>query len=516
MVLWLMMTLLATTPQEEDTKEGIYLIFDASGSMWGRLEGDTPKITAARKVLDEFLGGDFANQQVALRVYGHRRKGDCRDSELAVAFGEPEAAVAAIGQFMSEVVPVGKTPITHSLTEALKDFGDRSGRIILISDGIETCDRDPCELVREWREKNVSVAVHVVGLGLDESSRAALACISEAAGTTFHDADSAATLAAGLAEIKQETSQPELLLEGLDEQGQSIRIAGTLAREGKLFDIASHRRNRIPPGTYILSAGVLTANGSFYRPVSREIVVREQGSTRIRLQVAAPPRVKAVFIGRQGEQRGAQVHAIRDGLVAFSFRWMDTVFAEPGIYSFRSQPNAENDLAVTLQVVDGKLNVVRFELTHTVTVKIKLVASGSGLWFRQNCELLQDDKLAYKVHLRNGARVLPGTYDVRLPSPLTPFLHKGLVVTEEPLQEATIKVPAGHVTVIYQKPDGSRDADKRCLIERGERHGKMFNSGKKVPLTPGTYNISGWRGNYEPVFFDLAAGEEKEIVLRAK
>jgi len=512
----LMAVLLGASPADETT-EGVYLIFDASGSMWGRLEGDTPKITLARQVLKDFLGGDFAGRELALRVYGHRREGDCRDSELGVGFAEPGKAVAAIERFMAGVKPVGKTPITYSLTQALTDFGTRSGCIILISDGIETCDRDPCELVREWRERNVSIAVHVVGLGLDEVSRKALACISEAAGTAFHDADSADTLAKSLADIRTQSANPELLLEGLDEQGAPIPVVGMLVRDGKpLHDVSSGRRNRVPPGSYSLSAGVLTANGSIYRPVTRDIQVAETGATRVQLRVTTPARVKAVFIGKEGEQRGAQVHATRDGQEAFSFRWMDTVYAEPGTYSFRSQPNAENDLTVAAELKESSLTEVRFEMVHTVTVVIKMVASGSGLWFRENYELHQNGQLAYKVHAHNGARVLPGTYDLHLPNLLSPYVHKGLVVSEEPNQQVTITVPVGHVTILYQKPDGSRDADKRCFIERGKKHTKPFGSGQKIPLTPGSYTVNGWRGDYEPVAFDVAEGDDKEIILRAR
>ena len=57
-------------------------------------------------------------------------------------------------------------------------MGERPGEIILISDGIETCDEDPCELVRSWAEKDIAIKVHVVGLGLDEKERTAMQCIA--------------------------------------------------------------------------------------------------------------------------------------------------------------------------------------------------------------------------------------------------------------------------------------------------------------------------------------------------
>ncbi len=101
----------ATYSQEP---RGIYIIFDGSGSMRGRLPDSTHKITATRQVLTGFAAGDFPGSEVALRAYGHRTKGDCKDSELMIPFGE----------------------------------------IILITGGIETCGEDPSDLVRAWRESS--------------------------------------------------------------------------------------------------------------------------------------------------------------------------------------------------------------------------------------------------------------------------------------------------------------------------------------------------------------------------
>ncbi len=191
-------------------KDGIYIIFDASGSMWGELPDQSRKVTVAKAVLEDFVAGDFEGYELALRAYGHRRNADCRDSELVVPFGPPEQVVGQVQAFAKDLNPLGKTPITYSLRQALADFGDRPGEIILISDGIETCDEDPCALMREWREKDIQIKVHVVGLGLDEKAKSAMQCIAEAAGTEYRDAESATTLAEGLARIQEEAKTEQI------------------------------------------------------------------------------------------------------------------------------------------------------------------------------------------------------------------------------------------------------------------------------------------------------------------
>ncbi len=504
---------------EEEAPQGIYIIFDASGSMWQKLQDGAFKIAVAKQVLQDFMAGDFEGYELAFRAYGHRNKGDCRDSELIVPFGDPAGAVQQLQGFMEEVNPTGKTPIHYSLVQALNDFGERSGNIILISDGEETCDADPCELVKLWQKKNVNLKVHVVGLGLQENARLAMKCISDAAGTEYYDAASASELADGLKKIKEKAVLAALVIVGRDEAGEKLRIEGTLRQEGAdRYQVTSNGRYRVEAGEYVLQAGVATRNGNLYQPVTKEISVAEVGETVVELDVVRPPSVKAKFLQQGKEVRGAHVTAYQNGEEAFSFRWMDETFADPGTYEFRSKPNAENDLSVTATVEHGKRTDVVFNLLHTVQANFKMVATGSGIWFRENYELWQDGAKKYNVHVHNGARVLPGTYDLRLTNTLTPYVAKGIVVTETPEQSFEIAVPVGHFTVRYQNSDGTLAADKRCFVAPGADGGRSQykNSGQKYPLVPGTYNVVGWRGEYDRVVFEIQEGKDIEVTLREK
>ena len=126
------------------------------------------------------------------------------------------------------------------------------------------------------------------------------------------------------------------------------------------------------------------------------------------------------------------------------------------------------------------------------------------------------------MHFFNGVRALPGTYDLKLPLRLTPYLHEGFVLTTDEQQDFEIEVPVGHVTVIYQNTDGTRMKDERIFLVRREdqkwvRDG-VSGTGKTIPLIAGSYRIEGWSamGTFDEILFDLAVGEEKEFVLRDK
>lgn len=111
----------AQTGAPEKPADGIYVIFDASGSMLARLPDKLRKIDEAKQVLQDFVAKDFPGYELALRVYGHRRKEDCADSELLIPFGPPEKVVAQLKSSIKQINALGRTPITYSLAEALKD-----------------------------------------------------------------------------------------------------------------------------------------------------------------------------------------------------------------------------------------------------------------------------------------------------------------------------------------------------------------------------------------------------------
>jgi hypothetical protein len=498
---------------------GIYIIFDGSGSMWGQLEDESYKIHVAKSVLQEFVSRDFPGRELALRAYGHRRERDCDDTELVVPFSPPATAADRFRAFLQRINPLGRTPITKSLRAALQDFGEREGEIILISDGIETCNDDPCALMNEWRSKNVAVRVHVVGFGVEEKEKAALQCIADAAGTEYHDAQTAESLAGGLSSIYAQSITSGFRLIGRDPAGNTVRVEGRLAANSKAFDVRSHARNQVDAGEYELVAGIRTANGSLYQPITTRASVSEEGETVLEVEVPRPPTVHARFMDTAGDQRGSLVYAFQDGAEVFRFRWIDTVFADPGDYEFRTAPNADNRLSVTATIAAGEQKEIVFRLARTVQATFRMEASESGIWFRENYELWQNGELAYKVHVSNGARVLPGTYDLRLPNRLGTYVKEGLVITDDDAQRFTVTVPVGHVTFVYLKPDGSRDSEDRVFVSTATGAERVFKrSGERHPLIPGTYTVMGWsrKGEYDVVTFDVALGKDKEIVLQAK
>lgn len=174
--------------QEQMTR--ILFILDASNSMNARWGAQT-RIDAAKELLAKTVDdiSDIPNLEIGLRVYGHQSPitatfQDCNDTKLEVPFGKNN-----FGQVKARIKSIyakGTTPIARSLEAAAGDFPDNTSRniIILITDGLEACDNDPCVIAKKLKDKGVNVTPFVIGLGMDLSYLEKFNCIG-----TYADAE---------------------------------------------------------------------------------------------------------------------------------------------------------------------------------------------------------------------------------------------------------------------------------------------------------------------------------------
>ena len=142
------------------------------------------KMKVAKRMLMNLLDSlkRVENVQIALRVYGHQSyvpPQDCNDTKLEVPF-EPNN-IEKIKHKLRQVEPRGTTPIAHSLYLAGNDFPNSKGRniIILITDGIEACDGDPCEVSRALQKKGVILKPFVIGIGLNVDLKKTFECVGQ-------------------------------------------------------------------------------------------------------------------------------------------------------------------------------------------------------------------------------------------------------------------------------------------------------------------------------------------------
>jgi Ca-activated chloride channel homolog len=173
------------------------LVLDGSGSMWGQIDG-VNKIVIAREVMTDLLATLPPEQELGLMSYGHRRKGDCADIEMLIEPGTDRAAIAAA---VNAINPKGKTPLSAAVIQAAEAlrYTEEAATVILVSDGIETCNLDPCAVGRELEAAGVGFTAHVIGFDVaDPAALAQLQCLADATGGRFLTADNADELAQAL------------------------------------------------------------------------------------------------------------------------------------------------------------------------------------------------------------------------------------------------------------------------------------------------------------------------------
>ncbi|SOC52156.1 vWA domain-containing protein [Ornithinimicrobium cerasi] len=204
---------IAAQPTDGAGDASMLLLLDASRSMEDPDAEGEPKIDAARAALDELIDGLDPAQSVGLRVFGgsvaldQPAKDKCTDSELVVPIGTDNAD--ALSTAVEDYSPLGETPIAHALHEAAQDLGEVGNRtIVLVSDGIATCDPDPCEVAEQLTADGLDLVVHTVGLGADEQTRGQLQCIAEAGGGKYYDATDAASLTSVLTRVSSRAFRP--------------------------------------------------------------------------------------------------------------------------------------------------------------------------------------------------------------------------------------------------------------------------------------------------------------------
>jgi len=159
----------------------ILLVFDCSKSMVADYSGK-PRMEVAKQLLSQLVDSLKVsdNTELALRMYGFQTQyppGDCKDTRLVIPFSKNNGV--AIKSKVSSVQPTGITPIAHSLNEAANDFptGPGINMIILITDGIEECEGDPCEASANLQKKGIILKPFIVGIGLNPEQAKAFDCV---------------------------------------------------------------------------------------------------------------------------------------------------------------------------------------------------------------------------------------------------------------------------------------------------------------------------------------------------
>lgn len=163
----------------------VLFVLDVSGSMKEKW-GERVKYDVAKQLLYKLIDSvekKNPNVEFAVRAFGYQYdKGqrNCKDTKLLVPFAKNNAE--NIKQALDRIKPQGMTPIAYSLQQAANDFpadAKSLNSIIIITDGNENCDGNPCQASQKLLDKRISLRPFIVGLNGGDDFVQKLKCIGE-------------------------------------------------------------------------------------------------------------------------------------------------------------------------------------------------------------------------------------------------------------------------------------------------------------------------------------------------
>ncbi|SMO49643.1 Ca-activated chloride channel family protein [Saccharicrinis carchari] len=192
---------LEANAQNNITPSPIIFIYDASGSMWGQMQGQT-KMEIATEVLTTAISKLPDNQKIGLVAYGHRKEGDCADVEFLV--DAESGSKAEVITSIKGIKPLGKTPLAYSASQVIDKLRQTklSATVILITDGIESCDGNICNVIKAAKEEGIDFKIHIIGFGLKSGETGQLQCAAQAGNGYYYDASDAD----GLSDVLQQAT----------------------------------------------------------------------------------------------------------------------------------------------------------------------------------------------------------------------------------------------------------------------------------------------------------------------
>ncbi len=466
--------------QDEPREVGkVMLVLDASGSMWGQID-EVAKIQIARETVAGLFSGLDGEMDMGLMAYGHREEGNCQDIQtlIPVGQGSPEAIVAAV----NGIKPLGKTPLSESVRRAARELGyaETKATVILVSDGLENCNADPCAVAAELEAAGVDFTAHVVGFDLSEEEQQALSCMAENTGGRFLAASDAASLGDALSQVVRTTQEAAPTPVGgiafqalLTESGPVVERGATwsvfaVAADGSesaaATDSVAQPKFDLEPGNYIarVTAGLASAEAA--------IEVTEDGPEQVQVILnAGIVSARAFRSGASEAVEGALNWTLlgAGGSSDTSTALLSLLENNPEIV----MPAGSYTLAAQLGVVGGK---TAFEIAPGDLLDVEVV--------------LESGTLVPVAVLTEGGRPLVGDITWRVIQ--TDANGEETQIVSSPEGRPELELPAG--THLLRVSRGHATAELPVTIEANTRHDLMVNLNAALVTTKVTAGNPAW------------------------
>lgn len=338
------------------TAPKVDLVLDVSGSMRAKDIDGKSRMAAAKQAFNEVLDATPEEVRLGIRTLGADYPGDdrrtgCKDTAQLYPVGPLDRTEAKTA--VATLAPTGWTPIGPALLKAADDLdgGAGSKRIVLISDGEDTCaPLDPCEVAREIAAKGIGLTIDTLGLVPNTKLRRQLSCIAEATGGTFTSVEHTDELADKVNQLVDRAADPvvtPVAASGADACVRAPVLKSGLYSDREAFGEQRWYRVDVGPGQELRAAVSVAADRPVdpsYGVLLRAVTVK--GREIVRGEAAGTGRTDVVSSGlrypkAQSDDEEAPAEAVCLQ-VTHSFSAASGTKAGPGL-----------PLELTVDVVDG-------------------------------------------------------------------------------------------------------------------------------------------------------------------
>ncbi|MFF7733947.1 VWA domain-containing protein [Streptomyces sp. NPDC007984] len=345
----------AGEPTGEDAPK-VDLVLDVSGSMRARDIDGQSRMAAAKQAFNEVLDATPEEVELGIRTLGANYPGDdrktgCKDTAQLYPVGPLDRTEAKTA--VATLTPTGWTPIGPALLKAAGDLdgGDGSKRIVLISDGEDTCaPLDPCEVAREIAAKGIGLTIDTLGLVPTAKLSRQLSCIAEATGGTYTSVEHQDELTDRVNQLVDRAADPvvtPVATRGADRCASAPTLKSGLYSDREEFGQQRFYRVDVRPGQELrasVSAAADRAVNPGYGVLMR--AVTSKGREIVRGEAAGTGRTDVISAGlrypkAESDDEDAPAEAVCLA-VSHSFSAASGVKATPGL-----------PLELTVDVVDA-------------------------------------------------------------------------------------------------------------------------------------------------------------------
>ena len=459
---------------QTEGERNVAFVLDASGSMQAELEGRT-RMAVAQDAVISLSGRLSPTTNASLWVYGHRLPqsdpaASCMDIEQVIPLGPADPA--EFESVVSNLSAIGYTPISSTLQQAAGSLPpDGNNTIVLVSDGEETCEGNPCAVAESLAVANVDLVVNTIGFAADDATRQQLQCIAGVTNGIYIDAKTEAELNQAL----EKASAAPATVRIVDPDGNvlndipfSVTSVDTGAVVGTFSGIGS-----IPAGGH-------TVNVRAEPPITQDIVAEPEDVIDIIVTPVTTGTIELVDL--QGNPLPELTLAVFDGVTGEGLGARNGTFEVPaGDYLVEVRTLIRSYHEAT--VVAGEVTQIVIDTSAGTIMTVDLDGNPiSGI-----AVLIVDAATGNRLSAngRGEWEVPPGTYDLEVRTQI-PFEVQVTVTAGEVV---TVPVDTSKGTIITTDLDGNPISGIVVLIVDADGNRISANGSGEWEVDPGVYDL---------------------------